>query len=881
MSEDLHRAHRSGWHNMYETNMPTPVHFVPEAPEKKKPPPPPPRQKASKSLSPVEEFMEVTGVTDPNLAAQHVSAAAALGKSVRDAIRHYFEHGGMPMVARSDPVSPSGGAFEGIAGQLVEMGFERELAVRAAQACKTLEEAAEWCLREGGGRQQPRPPPRGGQPRPPPRGGEMPLPTPRMPAAPPQYQRATFSQQYPPAYNSSPPPYAQAPSSSTYQAPPAYGGSGAYPQQQQPPPPAYPQQQQQPPPPAYPQQQQQPPPPAYPRPPAPPAYSQQQPNSSSSSSGGGGGGYPQQHQPAPPPAYSQQQQQPFTFDAASQALFEVAAPPVQSRPLEETPKAPKVQMPTGGELPTPIVQATNPYGHAPMAVISMPPSGVLGGAAAAEAARKRAAAVEMGGKLFKLSGVGGRSRLGSRWQARHFVLKESRLAYGDVAADGGLKPSKEDDAMDAFSGTKKRFSLWGSYVIPEPPERSSGRENAFAVYRSDSDAFTSASVGPRVGPGEEREQLLLLAAEDATQRAKWVCALMAAAGRPGVLLRVGEDAAAVRLRCCYGSEALELEAGAVGRNVLVRKLSLSGAGAIGVKVGDELVSVNGAPVPLMSASAVSRMLEAVARPVELELRRPRDSTTAKELAAKAALSLGTDAEDESHRKERFRESIQVGEALRADALARQELRAKRVEQAQVEAAAVSDALALSSAESKTKESCDAAVAAASEAVRLSGEADQLLAARADPAAAASLYKRALDSLMAVQEPLADPDGPARQAVSRVYPDLSLANLFDHINSYGAQAADLASRPPPPSEQELGFAPPPPPLLLPDAQQLGTAVALFEYAPHEDWQLAIQTGDHLTLVSEHDDGWSDVCLADGTRGLVPSSYIQVSGRTNTV
>lgn len=579
------------------------------------------------------------------------------------------------------------------------------------------------------------------------------------------------------------------------------------------------------------------------------------------------------------------------MDQASMALF------VDTEPKKEKP-APSAtsQVPAAAiasvELPTPIVIATNPYGHAPMQMMSMPPMGVLGGAEEADAARREARKVALAGKLCKMSGIAsGKSRFGSRWQARHFVLAESRVAYGDLASD----KQQPVDAVSAFTGTKKSFSIWGSYVVPEPPERASGREHAFAVYRSDEDAFAGASISTRPTEGQEREQLLLLAADDAPARSRWVCALMAAAGRPGVLLRVGEDAAAVRLRVCYGSSPLDFQAGAANRHVLVRKVSkASGMGSIGVRVGDELVSVNGAPVPLLPASAVRRMLEAVTRPLELEIRRSRDATTAKELAAEAVLSLGTDPDDDVERDKRMRESLQVGEALRADRNAREAERAKRVAAAGVEAAAVGDAVARSEAELEARRAFDEAVETVRSALAASRHGDRLFQS-SDYVAAAKAYRAALDSLMSVREVLADPAGPGRQALNRAIPDLSLAELFDHINSSGQEAANRANASVETltsdvSRVSLVQAAAPPQAAAaaaaPETQPTTTtnsASALFDYASQADWQLDLASGDRLLVISEHDDGWSEVCLAHDAqaRGLVPSSYIQVEGRRQRV
>jgi len=56
----------------------------------------------------------------------------------------------------------------------------------------------------------------------------------------------------------------------------------------------------------------------------------------------------------------------------------------------------------------------------------------------------------------------------------------------------------------------------------------------------------------------------------------------------------------------------------------------------GLRVGDELVSVNGVVVPPLHAEGVAKVLGAAARPLELVLRRPRDADAAR-AQARAAL----------------------------------------------------------------------------------------------------------------------------------------------------------------------------------------------------------------------------------------------------
>ena len=96
--DDAHHAHRSGWHNLYRVDQQVPMRFdrpMPApapAPPKKKPPPPP-----RKRDDDYAEFMQFTGVTDPDVARRHVDAARAAGMTLRDAVRWYFDHGGEPV----------------------------------------------------------------------------------------------------------------------------------------------------------------------------------------------------------------------------------------------------------------------------------------------------------------------------------------------------------------------------------------------------------------------------------------------------------------------------------------------------------------------------------------------------------------------------------------------------------------------------------------------------------------------------------------------------------------------------------------------------------------------------------------------------------------
>ena len=98
--------------------------------------------------------------------------------------------------------------------------------------------------------------------------------------------------------------------------------------------------------------------------------------------------------------------------------------------------------------------------------------------------------------------------------------------------------------------------------------------------------------------------------------------------------------------------------------VLVRTLDRDeGAGSVGVQVGDELVEVNGVLVPPIDAGAVTKILDAAHRPLELRLRRPTDPRRHADLA-RSAIHARTGEVAEDLRK---RESLEIGAALRNDA----------------------------------------------------------------------------------------------------------------------------------------------------------------------------------------------------------------------
>ena len=890
--EQPHKAHRSGWHKYYETTAPAPQHFLPAAPAaapvkqaegayQKKPPPPP------KKKTPLEEFMSLTGMTDAALAEAHLVAAARLNKSLTEAVAHFFEYG-QPMQPNPRAANPRGSSMD---FQLMEMGFDKDLAEEAARKFSSLEEAAEWCLQQQQQRQQQRQ--QGEEERR--RREEL-----RRQEEQRRLEQQRFEQQrrLEEQRLEQPPPivYAETPS--------GYDHSAYTPEQ----------------------------------------YAKSQAARSSHVGAGANlfNGYQQQpvfaQQKPPPPV-----PKPALFSDADVGLFMAPKRDAEKLAQIQREKA-KLKEDCYDASTPPVVVATNPYGHAAMQFLSMPPTGVMGGAEASRLARARAAKVSHGGKLLKLSGIssGKASRFGNRWQARHFVLSQSTIAYGDLAAEGGLRAStsaSHEWGTDEFTGTKKRFSLFGSYVVPEPPERAQGKEFAFAVYRSDADAFVGSSSShtkasaAAVTAGDEREQLLLLAAEDDKIRSRWICSLLRAAGRGGVLLKVGQDVAAHRLRCCFGDEPLDFEAGAVEGKILVQKIIPSqGLGAVGVKVGDELVCVNGAPVPLLNSTAVRKMLEACPRPLDLEFRRSRETVIARELAAKAVLARGKDDTTEVQRKQRMRESMDVGEALRNDKLLRDQERKQRAMEAQVEAQQVDQALSHSAKSEADQRRVDECLERVLFAVKASADADDAFYARQpDLTKAARGYKIALEALLSVKDDLADPHSAAREALQRKAPSVSLADLFDHINSNGAKAANpvdslanhLQSLTPlyehqpsssstsssydqqyqseqyeqpqqyhpaeyeqQPQQQQYQAEYEQQPQQQQqyqaeqqqEPQQQQTAYALFAYDPQEDWQLPLQAGTQLIVLSQHDDGWAEVILLDDPQrrqGMVPGSYLQFS------
>ena len=85
-----------------------------------------------------------------------------------------------------------------------------------------------------------------------------------------------------------------------------------------------------------------------------------------------------------------------------------------------------------------------------------------------------------------------------------------------------------------------------------------------------------------MSPLVDRAETLALAAEDDGDRGRWVCDLLRAAGRSGVILRTpSPNLQMMELRCVYGDEPLKLGCCVVGHAVLVRTLDRDeGAGSV-------------------------------------------------------------------------------------------------------------------------------------------------------------------------------------------------------------------------------------------------------------------------------------------------------------
>ena len=54
-----------------------------------------------------------------------------------------------------------------------------------------------------------------------------------------------------------------------------------------------------------------------------------------------------------------------------------------------------------------------------------------------------------------------------------------------------------------------------------------------------------------------------------------------------------------------------------------------------------------------------------------------------------------------------------------------------------------------------------------------------------------------------------------------------------------------------------------------------AVALYDYQGQEEDELSIEAGEHVQVIARHDDGWFLVHNQDGSFGVVPGNYLQIS------
>ncbi|KAH8068327.1 hypothetical protein JL721_6904 [Aureococcus anophagefferens] len=437
----------------------------------------------------------------------------------------------------------------------------------------------------------------------------------------------------------------------------------------------------------------------------------------------------------------------------------------------------------------------------------------------------------------------------------------STLAYGDVAWEGGLRGADRNGGAligDVFAGTKKSFGLWGAYVVPESKDRAACRDSAFAVYRSDDDVLRGGRSLAGVAASGERDQLCLLAAEDDGDRGRWVCDLLRAAGRSGVILRTpSPNLQMMELRCVYGDEPLKLGCCVVGHAVLVRTLDRDeGAGSAGVQVGDELVEVNGVLVPPIDAGAVTKILDAAHRPLELKLRRPTDPRRHADLA-RSAIHAKTGEVAEDLRK---RESLEIGAALRNDAEDR------RAHSLRLEAEA-------RAARARAAPGGEPAAGAGRRGRRRGARrAARRRRGRRGPGAGRpagpSARSRSSGSSTARRG-----DGPGRRALALRAPGLDLAALYDRVQRGGQEAHDLQQRAPAP-------APAPTVGALADAFEgvsvARRATATFEFAASDDWMLALVPGERLEVLKTMDDGWSEVRNAAGVSGLVPTGCFELEG-----
>jgi len=86
---------------------------------------------------------------------------------------------------------------------------------------------------------------------------------------------------------------------------------------------------------------------------------------------------------------------------------------------------------------------------------------------------------------------------------------------------------------------------------------------------------------------------------------------------------------------------------------------------------------------------------------------------------------------------------------------------------------------------------------------------------------------------------------------------------------GSQQFNL-NRPAPPPPAPVATAPPPPMA----SNSLPQARALYDYAPENSDELAIKSGDVISILKQEEDGWWEGSLSNGMRGLFPSNYVEL-------
>ncbi|KAJ8598381.1 hypothetical protein CTAYLR_002986 [Chrysophaeum taylorii] len=412
--------------------------------------------------------------------------------------------------------------------------------------------------------------------------------------------------------------------------------------------------------------------------------------------------------------------------------------------------------------------------------------------------RRDALSIEKGGKLFKLSRAS--SVLGARWQSRAFSLKSCQLTYvGDH---------------------KKMITVWDCYAVRQR-DKVLGKEHAFALY-----------AGP-APPTADAKPLALLAADDRQTAKSWLQAISLASGRPGHLLRVGDDGVAANLRCSctLPADVVDRELSlAVSESNKVVVTKVSGVlEKLGLRVDDEIVSVD--DLPAGDSKTAKALALRAPRPFEMHVRRRHHRSTdhavskwnqPPQVPVLDLLSLDVDDEIPSQQ--------QQPPPLPAPP--------PREDDAHVQAVSL----------------VQAALDARARATQLQ-----------DPVAARHEYTNLVQTLLAVQPSYAS-DPAVRDAVAAAFPDLSLAHLYNEAVAASQRLDALITQPPLPEPPQ----PPPPPVTpTPDRP---THKAAYAFDATEPWQLSVAPEEPLTVVEVLPDGWSDCVNANRHRGLVPSSYV---------